>query len=83
MSRISYRGSGALSGRLGRLCLRPALTPGFVQGRCTWVNLAAKPDEDDDDEDEEREEEPDEPAPEVGPPLLTPLSEDEGQSSSP
>ena len=32
-------------------------------------------------EDEEKEE-PDEPEPEVGPPLLTPLSQDEGQSLS-
>ncbi|CAL8348608.1 unnamed protein product [Gadus morhua 'NCC'] len=48
------------------------------QGRCTWVNLAAKPEEelDEDGEAEEKEEEPDEPDPEVGPPLLTPLSED-------
>lgn len=29
---------------------------------------------------EEKEEEPDEPEPEVGPPLLTPLSQDAGQS---
>ncbi|TDH08163.1 hypothetical protein EPR50_G00095320 [Perca flavescens] len=48
------------------------------QGRCTWVNLAVKPGEDTNDEGEaeEKEEEPDEPEPEVGPPLLTPLSQD-------
>ncbi|XP_029356680.1 radial spoke head protein 4 homolog A [Echeneis naucrates] len=48
------------------------------QGRCTWINMAVKPGEDsnEDVEDEEREEEPDEPEPEVGPPLLTPLSQD-------
>ncbi|XP_008322109.1 radial spoke head protein 6 homolog A-like [Cynoglossus semilaevis] len=48
------------------------------QGRCTWLNLSMKPSEDiDEDEDmEEAEEEPDEPEPEVGPPLLTPLSQD-------
>lgn len=36
-------------------------------------------DVDEDAEDEEREEEPDELEPEVGPPLLTPLSEDASQ----
>lgn len=36
-------------------------------------------DVDEDAEDEEREEGPDEPEPEVGPPLLTPLSEDASQ----
>ncbi|XP_070688212.1 radial spoke head protein 6 homolog A [Pempheris klunzingeri] len=48
------------------------------QGRCTWVNLAVKPEEDynEEGEAEEKEEEPDEPEPEVGPPLLTPLSQD-------
>ncbi|KAI1903750.1 hypothetical protein AGOR_G00030430 [Albula goreensis] len=48
------------------------------QGRCVWVNLAEKPEEDFEEEadEEEKEEEPDEPEPEVGPPLLTPLSED-------
>ncbi|KAM4738623.1 radial spoke head protein 4 homolog A [Anableps anableps] len=48
------------------------------QGRCTWVNIAVKPDEDsnEDIEDDEKEEEPDEVEPEVGPGLLTPLSQD-------
>ncbi|XP_041647938.1 radial spoke head protein 6 homolog A [Cheilinus undulatus] len=48
------------------------------QGRCTWVNLAVKPEEEshEEEEAEEREEEADEPEPEVGPPLLTPLSQD-------
>lgn len=58
------------------------------QGRCTWVNLAKKPGEESNEEgeDEDKEEEldeadePDEPEPEVGPPLLTPLSRDAGQS---
>lgn len=47
-----------------------------------WVNLAEKSDNvlDEDAEEEEKEEEPDEPEPEVGPPLLTPLSEDAGES---
>ncbi|CAL8253754.1 unnamed protein product [Merluccius merluccius] len=55
------------------------------QGRCAWVNLAAKPEEefDEEGEAEEKEEEPDEPEPEVGPPLLTPLSEDEEILSTP
>ncbi|XP_054452812.1 radial spoke head protein 4 homolog A [Anoplopoma fimbria] len=47
------------------------------QGRCTWVNLALKPGEDSNEEGEaDEKEEPDEPEPEVGPPLLTPLSQD-------
>ncbi|KAM9849264.1 radial spoke head protein 4 homolog A [Aulostomus maculatus] len=48
------------------------------QGRCTWVNMAIKPQDESNDEEEaeEDEEEPDEPEPEVGPPLLTPLSQD-------
>ncbi|XP_026179544.1 radial spoke head protein 4 homolog A isoform X2 [Mastacembelus armatus] len=47
------------------------------QGRCTWVNLAVKP------EVEEMEEEPDEPEPEVGPPLLSPLSQDAEMFTTP
>lgn len=47
------------------------------QGRCTWFNPVQKNEEEFEDEEEEEErEEPDEPEPEVGPPLLTPLSED-------
>ncbi|XP_060719503.1 radial spoke head protein 6 homolog A [Tachysurus vachellii] len=50
----------------------------LMQGRCVWVNLSEKSDNvfDEDAEEEEKEEEPDEPEPEIGPPLLTPLSED-------
>ncbi|XP_037624965.1 radial spoke head protein 6 homolog A [Sebastes umbrosus] len=50
----------------------------LTQGRCTWVNVAVKPGEDSNEEGEaeEKEEELDEPEPEVGPPLLTPLSQD-------
>lgn len=54
---------------------------GLPQGRCTWLNLAVKPDEEGDDEegeDEDKEGDPDEPEPEVGPLLLTPLSQDGG-----
>lgn len=52
----------------------------LFQGRCSWINLAVKPEEDQNEEGEaeETEEEPDEPEPEVGPPLLTPLSQDAG-----
>ncbi|KAK3731868.1 hypothetical protein QZH41_008328, partial [Actinostola sp. cb2023] len=52
------------------------------QGRCSWFNPSQKRDEEEleeEEEDEEREE-PDEPEPETGPPLLTPLSEDNGMS---
>ncbi|XP_070765475.1 radial spoke head protein 4 homolog A [Enoplosus armatus] len=55
------------------------------QGRCTWVNLAVKLGEDSNEEGEaeEKEEEPDEPEPEVGPPLLTPLSQDAEMFNTP
>lgn len=53
----------------------------FFKGRCTWVNVAVKQseswNEDENEELEEEREEP-EPEPEVGPPLLTPLSQDAG-----
>ena len=48
-----------------------------LQGRTTWWNPVQKGEDDfEDDDDEEEREEPDEPEPQVGPPLLTPLSED-------
>ncbi|KAK0041151.1 radial spoke head protein 4 A [Biomphalaria pfeifferi] len=48
------------------------------QGRCSWWNPVQKAEEDfEEDEEEEEREEPDEPEPEVGPPLLTPIAEDE------
>ncbi|XP_008333380.1 radial spoke head protein 6 homolog A [Cynoglossus semilaevis] len=55
------------------------------QGRCSWINLAVKPEEDQNEEGEaeETEEEPDEPEPEVGPPLLTPLSQDAEMFNTP
>uniref|UniRef100_A0A8C5Q8E0 Radial spoke head component 4A n=1 Tax=Leptobrachium leishanense TaxID=445787 RepID=A0A8C5Q8E0_9ANUR len=48
------------------------------QGRCVWVNTSTKSEEQEEEEEveEEEKEEDDEPVPEVGPPLLTPLSED-------
>ncbi|XP_072293616.1 radial spoke head protein 6 homolog A-like [Eucyclogobius newberryi] len=46
------------------------------QGRCTWVNLTIKAEELNDEEEEEKEEEPEEAEPEIGPPLLTTLSQD-------
>ncbi|MEQ2259397.1 hypothetical protein XENORESO_011150, partial [Xenotaenia resolanae] len=51
------------------------------QGRCTWVNIAVKSDEEFNEEIEadEKEEDIDELEPQVGPPLLTPLSQDAGQ----
>lgn len=57
----------------------------LVQGRCVWVNLAEKTEnlQEEDAEEEEKEEEPDEPEPEVGPPLLTPLSEDAEVNNTP
>ncbi|MED6240403.1 Radial spoke head protein 6 A, partial [Ataeniobius toweri] len=50
------------------------------QGRCTWVNIAVKSDEEFNEEIEadEKEEDIDELEPQVGPPLLTPLSQDAG-----
>lgn len=44
-----------------------------------------KPEEDSNEDGEagEKDEEPDEPQPEVGPPLLSPLSHDAGQSLTP
>ncbi|KAM7388810.1 hypothetical protein PAMP_024957 [Pampus punctatissimus] len=55
------------------------------QGRCSWVNLAVKPGEESNEEGEaeDKEEEPDEAEPEVGPPLLTPLSQDAEMFNTP
>jgi radial spoke head protein 4A len=53
-----------------------------IQGRATWWNPAQPKEEFNEEEDEEEEEErnePDEPEPETGPPLLTPLAEDESE----
>ena len=54
------------------------------KGRITWYNpvgtKAVFNEEDEEEEEEERNDEPDEPQPEVGPPLLTPLAEDESKS---
>ncbi|XP_049510174.1 radial spoke head protein 4 homolog A isoform X2 [Panthera uncia] len=50
------------------------------QGRCNWFNPIQKSEEEEEEEDEEKEEEkgeePDYTEQEVGPPLLTPISED-------
>ncbi|XP_066514702.1 radial spoke head protein 4 homolog A isoform X2 [Hoplias malabaricus] len=56
-----------------------------TQGRCVWINLAEKTEEDieEEAEEDEKEEQPDEPEPEVGPPLLTPLSEDAEINNTP
>ncbi|XP_067830863.1 radial spoke head protein 6 homolog A [Heptranchias perlo] len=54
------------------------------QGRSVWFNVVQKKEEDFEEEEEEEEKEaPDEPEPEVGPPLLTPLSEDVEVSNVP
>ncbi|XP_075042091.1 radial spoke head protein 6 homolog A-like [Mixophyes fleayi] len=55
------------------------------QGRCVWVNTAVKSEEEMEEEEgeEEEKEEEDEPEPEVGPPLLTPLSEDAEINNTP
>ena len=62
------------------------INPFFIQGRSSWWNPVqqTKPDYDEEDveEDEEERNEPDEPEPEVGPPLLTPLAEDESMSTT-
>uniref|UniRef100_A0A8C5EHC9 Radial spoke head protein 6 homolog A-like n=2 Tax=Gouania willdenowi TaxID=441366 RepID=A0A8C5EHC9_GOUWI len=54
------------------------------QGRCTWVNLATKAGDDSNEEEgDEREEAENEPEPEVGPSLLTPVSQDAEMFNSP
>lgn len=46
------------------------------QGRCSWFNPVQKSEDDEEEDEEEENEDADEPEPELGPPLLTPLSED-------
>ncbi|GAB1295096.1 Radial spoke head protein 4 homolog A [Apodemus speciosus] len=46
------------------------------QGRCNWFNPIQKDEEEEEEEDEDKGEEPDYIEQEVGPPLLTPISED-------
>ncbi|NWX13571.1 RSH4A protein, partial [Aegotheles bennettii] len=55
------------------------------QGRCVWFNPFQKSEEEEETEDEgeEKAEETDELQQEIGPPLLTPLSEDEGIQNIP
>ncbi|NXJ81091.1 RSH4A protein, partial [Trogon melanurus] len=54
------------------------------QGRCVWFNPFQKSEEEEEEEEEEeKEEEPDQLEQEIGPPLLTPLSEDEGIENLP
>ncbi|KYO37951.1 radial spoke head protein 6 homolog A [Alligator mississippiensis] len=49
----------------------------LMQGRCIWINPIQKSEEEEEEvEEEEKADESDEPQQEVGPPLLTPLSED-------
>ncbi|KAM9324909.1 radial spoke head protein 6 homolog A-like [Gastrophryne carolinensis] len=55
------------------------------QGRCVWYNTAVKSEEEmaEEEEEEEEKEDEEEPEPEVGPPLLTPLSEDADINQTP
>ncbi|XP_067992951.1 radial spoke head protein 6 homolog A-like isoform X1 [Melanerpes formicivorus] len=56
------------------------------QGRCVWLNPFKKSEEEEEeaeDDEEEEKEEPEAPQQEIGPPLLTPLSEDEGIQNIP
>nr|XP_056711453.1 radial spoke head protein 6 homolog A-like [Euleptes europaea] len=48
----------------------------LMQGRCTWVNPNQKVEEEEEEDEEEEKEDQEETQQEVGPPLLTPLSED-------
>lgn len=56
--------------------------PLHPQGRCTWVNPMQKTEEEEElgEEEEKADEGMEEVEQEVGPPLLTPLSEDAGKS---
>ncbi|XP_025965034.2 radial spoke head protein 6 homolog A-like [Dromaius novaehollandiae] len=53
------------------------------QGRCVWLNPFQKSEEEEEGEEEEKAEETDEVQQEIGPPLLTPVSEDEGIQNVP
>ncbi|XP_025934180.1 radial spoke head protein 6 homolog A-like [Apteryx rowi] len=53
------------------------------QGRCVWLNPFQKSEEEEEGEEEEKAEETDEVHQEIGPPLLTPVSEDEGIQNVP
>uniref|UniRef100_A0A672U8W1 Radial spoke head component 4A n=2 Tax=Strigops habroptila TaxID=2489341 RepID=A0A672U8W1_STRHB len=56
----------------------------LTQGRCVWLNPFQKSEEEEvEEEEEEKADEPDDVQQEVGPPLLTPLSEDEGIQNMP
>ncbi|CAI5784573.1 Uncharacterized protein PODLI_1B006449 [Podarcis lilfordi] len=48
----------------------------LMQGRCTWVNPYQKSEEEEEEDEEEERPDEQEESQEVGPPLLTPLSED-------
>ncbi|XP_061228048.1 radial spoke head protein 6 homolog A-like [Neopsephotus bourkii] len=51
----------------------------LMQGRCVWLNPFQKSEEEEvEEEEEEKADEPDDIQQEIGPPLVTPLSEDEG-----
>ncbi|XP_077156858.1 radial spoke head protein 6 homolog A-like [Paroedura picta] len=48
----------------------------LMQGRCSWINPFQKAEEEEEEDEEEEKEDQEESQQEVGPPLLTPLSED-------
>ncbi|XP_062991370.1 radial spoke head protein 6 homolog A-like [Elgaria multicarinata webbii] len=48
----------------------------LMQGRCTWINPSQKSEEEEEEDEEEEKPDEAEESQEVGPPLLTPLSED-------
>uniref|UniRef100_A0A8D2KZX5 Radial spoke head component 4A n=1 Tax=Varanus komodoensis TaxID=61221 RepID=A0A8D2KZX5_VARKO len=48
----------------------------LIQGRCTWINPFQKSEEEEEEDEEEEKPDEQEESQEVGPPLLTPLSED-------
>ncbi|XP_066488556.1 radial spoke head protein 6 homolog A-like [Tiliqua scincoides] len=56
----------------------------LMQGRCSWINpLQKSEEEEEEDEEEEKPEDQEEMQQEVGPPLLTPLSEDADIQTTP
>uniref|UniRef100_A0A8B9ISH7 Radial spoke head component 4A n=1 Tax=Amazona collaria TaxID=241587 RepID=A0A8B9ISH7_9PSIT len=55
----------------------------LMQGRCVWLNPFQKSEEEVEEEEEEKADEQDDVQQEIGPPLLTPLSEDEGIQNNP
>lgn len=55
----------------------------LMQGRCSWVNPLQRSEEEEEEDEEEEKEEQEEMQQEIGPPLLTPLSEDSDIQNTP